>query len=147
MIKEIFVSLAGLALAVVAFVLIRFNIKRIRIVRAAARATPQQLEDVYRLVEECGTEVADAFVLGRTNQTVADPACRAAIPENLQELPWAGRVVVVEADKEVNFHIDTDSPHVTQFLGIQSCCNSQGRHQHPKKKKSVHASTLRETER
>ena len=114
---EVFVGLIVTAFAALTFLIIRFNIKRIHIIRAASRATPEQLEGVYRLVEECGTEAPHGFVLGRTNDTVADPSCRIAIPGQFEDFPWAGGTIAVETGTEIRACFTADSVPSTQLLG------------------------------
>lgn len=90
------IVVGGLVLAF-AVVLIRFNSKRVHVIRAAARASDEQLESVYRLVEACGSEKPAGCILGRTNRKVADTGCVTTIPERLEDFPWAGRSIAVTA--------------------------------------------------
>lgn len=116
-VKTAFGVLAAGAVTALAIVLIRFNRKRLHIIRAAASATSEQLEEIYRTVEACGTEDSQGFVLGWTNETVDDSACEVSIPAQLTDFPWAGRSIGVEAQREVRFHFVDSRGRGIRLLG------------------------------
>jgi hypothetical protein len=103
------------------FAIVRFNLRRLRVIRAAAAATGEQLEEIYRLVEAGGSERANGFVLGRLNETADDASCRVAIPSELAEFPWAGMSVAVDVNTDVRFRFlnntSNNSGEKTQLLG------------------------------
>lgn len=99
------------------FVLLRFNLKRLRIIRAAAGATSEQLEEIYRLIETGGSEKANGFVLGRLNVAAEDTSCIVAIPGEVEGFPWAGMSVAIDVGKEVRFRLLENSGTRTQLLG------------------------------
>jgi len=110
------VGAAGM-IAAPAIVLIRFNRKRLHIIRAAESATGEQLEQIYRMVEACGTEDCNGFVLGRTNETVGDSSCIVQVPAELGDFPWAGRSIGVEVQRDVQFHFVEGPGQGIRLLG------------------------------
>jgi hypothetical protein len=84
-------------------VLLRFNRKRLIIVRAAAAASASQLEHIYMLVERTGTVAVNGYVLARTNRRSDDSRCLIPIPTGLPKFPWAGKAVLVTTSSEVQF--------------------------------------------
>ncbi len=107
----------GLGAAALAAALIRFNIKRKQIIRAAATATAEQLEEIYSLVESCGSLPCQGFVLGRTNRTLADASCVIEIPATLGTFPWAGRAVNLRVPRDPEFSIEEPRGSGTRLLG------------------------------
>jgi hypothetical protein len=99
------------------FVLVRFNRKRLQIIRAAAGATGKQLEEIYRLIDVGGSEKANGFVLGRLNEAAEDTSRIIAIPSEVEEFPWAGMSVAIDVDSEVRFRFLNGSSRKTQLLG------------------------------
>ena len=99
------------------FVLVRFNLKRLRIIRAAAAATNEQLEEIYRLIGASGSQRASGFVLGRLNEAADDASYTVAIPRELEEFPWAGMIIAVEVDTDVQFRVLDQSYRKTQLQG------------------------------
>lgn len=116
-IKAIFGVVGASIAAWLIFVLLQFNRKRLRIIRAAAAATSKELEEIYRLVEAGASEKTDGFVLGRLNEASDDSSCVVAIPDIAEGLPWAGMSVAVEVDTDVHFRLFNDSRRKTQLLG------------------------------
>jgi hypothetical protein len=115
---KVLFGLAALAGAItLAVILIRFNRKRLLIVRAAAAATETQLEDVYRFVEAGGTEIPNGFILARTNASADDTSCIVSVPTSLEEFPWAGRSIAVRAERDVQFRFVEDVAQTTRLLG------------------------------
>ena len=105
------------AVGALAVALIRFNRKRLLVIRAAAAATDQQLEDVYRLVEACGTEAPSGFVLARTNDMRPDSASIVHLPSGLEDFPWGSRSIAVEAEREVRLRVVDAAAQPTRLLG------------------------------
>src|SRR5215472_3193641 len=102
--KVIFGALLFSAVAVLAFVLIKFNRKRLHIIRAAAAATSERLEEIYQLIEARelgGTSGTNGFVLGRINEMADDATSTVAIPGGLKEFPWAGMSIAIEVGRDV----------------------------------------------
>lgn len=102
------------------FVLVRFNLKRLRIIRAAAAATSEQLKEIYRLIGASGSrgsQRANGFVLGRLNEAADDPSCTVAIPNEMEEFPWAGKSIAVEVDADVQFRVLDESYRTIQLQG------------------------------
>ncbi len=107
-------SAAALALAVA---LLRFNRKRVYVVRCAANATPEQLERIYSLVEQTGPVAANGFVLARTNRTSDDIGCVVPIPKELPDFPWRGRAIEIEVSKTVEFRFVESLATESSLLG------------------------------
>lgn len=84
---------------------------------AAATATGEQLEEIYRLVESGSAEKPNGFVLGRLNEAAEDDSCIVAIPNDVSEFPWAGMSVAVDVDSAVRFRFLDDRGRKTKFLG------------------------------
>lgn len=101
------------------FVLVRFNLKRLRIIREAAAATTEQLEEIYQLVEAGSSESANGFVLGRLNEAADDASCTVAIPSELEDFPWAGMSVAIDVDNDVRFRFLDSSGPEAQLLGLK----------------------------
>jgi len=99
------------------FVIVRFNLKRRRIIRAAAAATSEQLEEIYRLIEASGSQRRNGFVLGRLNKAADDASCTVVIPGQLEEFPWAGMSIAVDVNTDVQFRILDGSYRKTQLQG------------------------------
>jgi type II secretory pathway pseudopilin PulG len=98
------------AVAAFAIVLVRFNRKRLHVARCAGRASPEQLERIYGLVEQLGTVPATGYVLARTNKSTSETRCLIPIPTGLPEFPWAGRIIeVTVAPRDVEFQF-VDAP-------------------------------------
>jgi hypothetical protein len=104
-------------LSALAVPLIRFNRKRIHVIRAAAQASDQALDAIYRNIEACGTEKPTGCVLLRTNRRVENSHSVIAIPDWLEAFPWAGRTIAVSVDKEVTFGLIPDKSPETRLLG------------------------------
>lgn len=109
------VVLGGLSALV--WVLLRFNLKRRRIARAAATTTDEQLERICGLIEECGSETPLGGILVRTNNSFGDNECVVRLPANIPDFPWAGRAVVIETQPSVGFRFIEASEGPTRFLG------------------------------
>ena len=105
--KIIAITVIVLLLAPVAVVLIRFNRKRLHIIKRAASATDAQLERVYRAIESKNGEPPTCAVLGRTNRTAPSASAVIPIPEYVR--PWAGKSIVVTNTDKVALSL-SDAP-------------------------------------
>jgi hypothetical protein len=94
------ISAAAIALAMV---LVFFNRKRLNIARCAGSASQEQLERIYRLVEQIGTVPANGYVLARTNKRTGEMRGLIPVPNELSGFPWAGRIIEVRVSKDVDF--------------------------------------------
>lgn len=109
------VVIAGvLALGVV---LAKFARKRGHIARCAAAARDSDLEDIYDIIETLGEVAPAGFVLARTNRSTADTSCCVAIPETLEDFPWAGKVYEYLPDGAAGFKEIKGANEDTKFLG------------------------------
>ena len=110
---------ATLGGAVVALVgaLAWFNLKRQVVVKAAARASTEQLERIYQAVERVGNEISTAGVLARTNQKVEQRDCLIPLPADVPDFPWAGRCVRIDVSPEVQFHFVEPTVGKISLLG------------------------------
>jgi hypothetical protein len=104
-------------LSALAAPLIRFNSKRIHIIRAAAQASDEALGAIYRNIEICGTEKPTGCVLLRSNRRVKDSRSVIAIPDWLEAFPWAGRTIAISVDKDVTLSLTPDKSQETRLLG------------------------------
>lgn len=96
----IIVGIVVLALAIpLAVVLIKFNLKRRRIIQCAATASPMQLEAIYSAIEKSGTEPPTTAVLARLNQSRGPIEFQLVIPLCIE--PWGGMAVEPTIGKEV----------------------------------------------
>jgi len=84
--KTIVIALAGLLVALLAAVLIRFNRKRLHIIKRATSATDAQLERVYRAVESINTETAHVCRAGAHKSDGTINPSIVPVPEYVQ--PW-----------------------------------------------------------
>jgi hypothetical protein len=110
-------GILAVAAVALALVLVRFNRKRMAIVRAAAAASPSQLEAIYTLVERSSTLPAAGYVLARTNRRSTDSGCVIPIPEDLPGFAWAGRRIEVTISKEVEYRFIKPAPGEPSLLG------------------------------
>ena len=72
----VFLVVVAGGLAVFAYFVISFNVKRRHIAACASEASDDALEEIYRLVEGLGDEASTAFVLGKTNRTASEQSSR-----------------------------------------------------------------------
>jgi hypothetical protein len=101
--KFIIIFVLALLLIPLAIILIRFNRKRVHIIRQAASATDDQLERVYRSIESKNTESPTCGVLTRTNRTAPSSSANIPIPEYVQ--PWAWKTIIVANADIVEFSL------------------------------------------
>jgi hypothetical protein len=106
------------ALGAFAATIVNFNIKRVRVIRAAEGIPDSQLEAIYQLVESAGTEPSSSYVLGRTNRPAPDAAHAIELPQEIGDVPWAGRQIVIQAaGDEVSFGFTPHDGHGTRLAG------------------------------
>jgi hypothetical protein len=91
--------LGGLV-TLLAIVLIRFNRKRLYIVRKGEAASADQLERIYGLIDDGGQEPSAGWVLARTNTAAPDGRTLIKVPEDIAQFPWTGRVVEIDASRK-----------------------------------------------
>ncbi len=103
MVKIIVIVVIALLLIPLAIVLIRFNLKRVRIIKQAISATDDQLERVYRAIERKQTEPPTCAVLARTNRTASPTAASIPIPDYVR--PWVGKSINIVNGVEVKFSL------------------------------------------
>jgi hypothetical protein len=82
----------AVATSIGAFVLVivRFNVKRARIIKAVAGASEDALESVYRAIEGTDDDKANACLFVRTNRTASTNGDVISFPGWLRGFPWAG---------------------------------------------------------
>jgi len=118
-VKVFFGAVGIIIVGWLALAIVLFNVKRIRIIRAAAAATNDQLEEIYQLIEAGSSEKVNGFVLGRLNKAADDVSWVVAIPSELEKFPWAGKCIAVDVDTDVRFRFLDSSHQTTQLLGRQ----------------------------
>lgn len=102
------VGLIVLALAIpLAVVLIKFNLKRRKIIQCAATASPKQLETIYSAIEKSGTETPTTAVLARLNQSSGPIDFQLVIPPCVE--PWGGMEIEPVIGKEVVLRLKTSA--------------------------------------
>jgi hypothetical protein len=88
-------------------VLIRFNLKRLHIIRCAKACDFQQLEAIYKLIDELGTLSPLCAILARINRTSGrETDWGVRVPPFVG--PWAGRTILVDVDPEVLFRFSDE---------------------------------------
>jgi hypothetical protein len=116
MVEIVLGAVVGGLLLVLAAAIVQFNWKRVHIRRAAAKASDGQLESIYRMVEGCGSEKPAGWVLARTNRCAEDTACVISIPDGIEDFPWSGRAIMVEAASEVTVRFTEDTSRAIRCL-------------------------------
>ncbi len=102
MLKIVFgVVIAAMAIPL-AVVLMRFNRKRLHIIRCAQAADDQQLEDIYSQIDHLGTQTPSCAVLARTNRRSGTDTDW-TIPVSSFVEPWAGGTISTDASAGVSF--------------------------------------------
>lgn len=97
---HVIVGVVFLALAIpFAVVLIKFNIKRRRIIQCASTASPMQLEAIYSAIEKSGTEAPNTAVLARMNGSSGPIEFQLIIPPCVE--PWGSMAIEPTIGKEV----------------------------------------------
>jgi hypothetical protein len=93
-------------LVAVAVAIVRFNIKRRYIAECFARATEQEVEAIFQLIELSSEVPPTACVLCRSKRRGADKTNIITIPSWLASFPWAGRAASIGGDGAVNLRED-----------------------------------------
>lgn len=108
MLKIILAGIGGVVVVVLAIALIRFNRKRLHIIRCAHDASADQLEAIYSQIGQIGNEAPSCAVLARTNRPSANEGdWHLTVPSFVE--PWAGRSITVEAGRDVTFRFGQPS--------------------------------------
>ena len=90
--------------AALAWVTIRFNLKRREVRDYLSPATSEQIGRVVDLVESIGTEPPIGGILIPTNDE-ADLDAVINIPEGISEFPWSGKSASMKFDPDLSFDI------------------------------------------
>jgi len=121
---SIFYSIIGVIAigltAWIAVVLIKFNKKRIYIIRCFEKASSHQLDEIYELVEQCGEEKPNGCILARTNKRADDSVGFIRIPK-LNDFPWSGRLITINTHDDVQFSFTTGDIEHIQLNGDIYC--------------------------
>ena len=108
------VGAGALALAVA---LLRFNAKRIAVIRVAERLTDASLHHIYGLVESSGHERSDAFVLGRLNAPAPTDQHIISVPQGLPSFPWSDHRIALSEFDELSLRLAPSEPSAAQLNG------------------------------
>jgi hypothetical protein len=102
MLKIVIATIVAAIVVLLAIILIRFNRKRLHIIRCAKAATDQQLEAIYAQIDHLGTETPSCAVLARTNRrSGSDGDWSIRVPSYIE--PWGGRSISAKNDSDVTF--------------------------------------------
>lgn len=91
-------------IAALAWVTIRFNLKRRDVRKSLSQATSEQIGRVIDLVESIGTEPPIGGVLIQTNDEIDSDAV-ISIPVGISDFPWSGRSVVLSFDPDLSLDL------------------------------------------
>jgi len=117
MVKTLVIGVIALVAILVAAVLIRFNLKRRRIIQCAKGASADQLESVYAQVTQIGTETPSCAILARTNQrSGGDQNWSIPIPSYVE--PWAGHAISAEFGPDVQFRFSSSTTPEPALRGV-----------------------------
>lgn len=102
--------------------IVRFNVKRARIIKSVANASEDALEGVYRAIEEATDGKASACLFVRTNRTAeAKGGNIIAFPAWLGDFPWAGCSLEIaddaKATRATSFVLRRAAPTRESILG------------------------------
>lgn len=89
--------------AALAFVLIRFNLKRRGVIKAFESAKSEQIDKIVSLIESLGEESPIGGVLIPTNIQTVKQGCVVTIPENIKDFPWSGLSYKIKTNTNVSF--------------------------------------------
>ena len=102
MLKIVIATIVAALAVLLAIILIRFNRKRLHIIRCAEAATDQQLEAIYAHIERLGTETPSCAILARTNRrSGSDEDWSIPVPPYVE--PWGGRSISAKNGSDVTF--------------------------------------------
>jgi hypothetical protein len=99
-----------------AWVTIRFNLKRRQVRNSLSQATSGQIGRVIDLVESIGTEPPIGGILIPTNNKT-DSSAVISIPEGISDFPWSGRSIVMELDPDLSFHLTDKESDESRLCG------------------------------
>lgn len=102
------VTVGWLAIKLVVAIL-AFNRLRQIIIKAAQQIPHDKLRHIYELVEACGTEPHNGYILAKTNLPGESGRNEIRIPDDIPDFPWAGRSFEIHLGDEVSFNL-TDHP-------------------------------------
>lgn len=94
---------SGLVIAL-AVALIKFNIKRRKIIEYATNASQEQLGRIYTAIENSGTEQPTSAVLARSGLKSESISFQLVIPEQIR--PWGGMSVLSEIGDNVHLRLE-----------------------------------------
>jgi hypothetical protein len=98
----VIIVIVGVIAIPLAIILIRFNRKRLHIIRCARGASPAQLEAIYTQIDKLGTESSSCAVLARTNRSSGGERDW-IIPVPCYVDAGAGRAITADAGPDVAF--------------------------------------------
>jgi hypothetical protein len=102
MLKIVLIVIIAAIAIPLAVVLIRFNRKRLHIIRCAHAAGAEQLEAIYTHIDHLGTQAPSCAVLARTNRcSGSDGDWSVPVPPFVE--PWAGRTISADVASDVTF--------------------------------------------
>jgi hypothetical protein len=106
----------AVGISALAWITIRFNLKRRNVTQSLAQATPAQIERVLNLVESIGTEPAVGGILVRTNES-ASAGTVISIPSSLADFPWSGWSISIGFHPELAFALSEQKADETRLCG------------------------------
>ena len=102
MLKIVIATIIVAIVVLLAIILIRFNRKRLHIIRCAEAASERQLEAIYAHIDHLGTETPSCAVLAQTNRrSGSDADWSIPVPSYVE--PWGGRSISAENGSDVTF--------------------------------------------
>jgi hypothetical protein len=104
MLKIVIGTLVATIAIALAVVLIRFNLKRLRIIRCAGNASDAELEAIYAQIDSLGTETPSCAVLARTNRRSDSEGDWSIVVPSFVE-PWSGRTILADVGSDVAFRL------------------------------------------
>jgi len=108
MLKIIAATIISTIVILLAILLIRFNRKRLHIVRCGKSAADEQLEAIYTQIERLSTEPPSCAVLARTNRRSASDDDW-TIPVLSYVEPWARQVIIADPGSDVTFRLSSST--------------------------------------
>jgi hypothetical protein len=106
----------GAGIAALAWVTIRFNLKRRGVRNSLSQATSEQLGRVIDLVDSIGTEPPVGGILIQTNDR-SDSNAVISIPEGISDFPWSGRSVLMKFDPDLSFELTDKESDESRLCG------------------------------
>ncbi len=99
--------------------LVRFNLKRMHIKRAAEAASDEALDAVWREIESLSDEPPTAAILVRTNGTPHSDASAISIPSDLRGFPWAGWTLHCASEEQLELRKGAAPDGCSGLAGLQ----------------------------